>query len=414
MTVEFLGNNQSILIFCDVTSGGGVYVYTKNLINMLNDQGFNFYLLTHEPKNESDVERLEKLTPWLLGYRLIHNGVSEKKILDEVNKYLEEIKPRYYIPNYRNAPHAAVIGAKVIGCQTIFVAHNDHFDQYKYAVRYQNQIDFFISPSKKAYETLGCILEDYNKSKVWYIPHCIDSRSSYLPVARNSNSKLRLLYNGRIVYEQKQLHFLPLIAKELDARGIEFQMNIIGDGVGKERLHKAFHDLGMSDDKIIFAGYVPHEQVLEYIHNSDVAILVSSYEGFCLGLAEAMSQGLPCVAFSCGGVIDDYVLNGKSGFLIEQGNVFEFTNKIEILSKDENLYRQMSTAAAKIIDENFNRRLVTNLYKELLSKPIVSPAHSWPLLRPVLICDGESVIEKIGSTIFRWPLLKRDYQSKVS
>src|SRR5690606_19155968 len=152
-----------------------------------------FYLVTHDPVTDGDRKRLEKMKAKLLGYHSIPNGINDEKILEQITTYLNKIKPDFYMPNYRDAPHAAIIGAKKAGSKVIYVAHNDHYDQYKFAVRYQNLIDFFISPSKKGCTTLVRILQKENSSRVSLIPHFVALPPPADIAGQVHQNKLRLL-----------------------------------------------------------------------------------------------------------------------------------------------------------------------------------------------------------------------------
>lgn len=83
----------------------------------------------------------------------------------------------------------------------------------------------------------------------------------------------------------------------------------------------------MSDDSVIFAGYVSDEDLPYYYAACDVYATCTLWEGFNLPLVEAQTCGKPVVAFSLGPhpeVIDD----GETGILVEPHHIGEFASGI--------------------------------------------------------------------------------------
>lgn len=397
----------SILVYCDITSGGGVYVYTKALMGLLGKE-VRFFLLTHEPITKDDYYRLDLLSAYSSQVVFIKNGLSQQCIFSEIVSSLASLKPTFYIPNYRDAPHAAIIASKKAGCKTIFIAHNDHYEQYKFAVRYQDNIDYFLSPSIKCDLILKEILKAKNGARCFYIPHFIESPNIEFqkdPIG----GPVKLLYNGRITFEQKQLYYLAEVASEFLKRKLDFHINIVGDGESRNALEKKFKDLGVDSTYFTFHGYIPHEDLPPHFIDNDLVLLVSSYEGFCLGLAEAMSYGLPAVAFSCGGVIDDYLSDGLNGLIIAQGDVKAFADGVQHLVNDKELFLAMSNNAKSTIKEKFNSEIVTSGYKNIFFDSKISIDICWPSIRPVLLTSQENIflhlIERTGCLFFGWKKL---------
>jgi glycosyltransferase involved in cell wall biosynthesis len=161
-----------------------------------------------------------------------------------------------------------------------------------------------------------------------------------------------------------------------------------------------------ADQHVTFFGYVPHEQISHYFHENDVSILVSSYEGFCLGLAEAMSYGLPGVAFSCGGVINDYLLDGETGYLVGQGDTAAFADRLTLLL-DPQRYEKLSKNAQTITSEHFNQDSIAERYRAILACTDDLSSGAWPGLRPPLANKNkiEMIIERVGCRLLKWPTL---------
>lgn len=76
-----------------------------------------------------------------------------------------------------------------------------------------------------------------------------------------------------------------------------FQLHIIGSGQDEKRLRK------MASDNIVFHGWLPNEQILNYYHRCR-AFIFPGEEDFGITPLEAMSCGKPVVAFKRGGAVE--------------------------------------------------------------------------------------------------------------
>lgn len=82
----------------------------------------------------------------------------------------------------------------------------------------------------------------------------------------------------------------------------------------------------------------------EYLASSIYA-LPSRFEGFGMVLTEAMACGVPCVAFDCPCGPRDIIRDGEDGFLVENGNVGQFAERLSRLIDDAGLRRTMGEKA---------------------------------------------------------------------
>lgn len=132
-------------------------------------------------------------------------------------------------------------------------------------------------------------------------------------------------WTGRISNPQKGIDYLAEIAGKLPK---DWKISIAGDG--DIELLQEYLEKFDAKDKVILRGTIVGEELKEHYLESSIYLMTSRFEGFGLVLVEAMSFGLPIVAFEQTG--STYVLgSGKFGSLIENGNVDEMVEEINSL-----------------------------------------------------------------------------------
>lgn len=78
--------------------------------------------------------------------------------------------------------------------------------------------------------------------------------------------------------------------------------------------------------------------------NAAALLLTSRYEPFGLVLLEAMSYGVPVVAFDCPYGPSEIITDGVDGFVIKNRNLIEYANRVCQLIEDENLCVEIGKA----------------------------------------------------------------------
>jgi glycosyltransferase involved in cell wall biosynthesis len=149
---------------------------------------------------------------------------------------------------------------------------------------------------------------------------------------------LRILYCGRIVEEQKRISLLPLILKDLDKAGLNYEMTMAGKGVELNKMvdllqpwvrRKRVHITGGLDQKAVF----------QMMAKNDIFLLFSDYEGLPLALLEAMGHGLVPVVSDLGQDFRDLIL-GTGGRLVNPKNIKDYAKAIlEVAKRPERFFK---------------------------------------------------------------------------
>ena len=162
-----------------------------------------------------------------------------------------------------------------------------------------------------------------------------------------------------------------LLIRALALLRVEFpdcKLLLAGAGPSRVMLEQLAGELGMSE-MVIFAGFVAD---IETVYTAlDVFLFPSFFEGLGTSLLAAMSYEIPSVAFDCC-AFGEIIENGKSGLLVETGNVEEIVKAVAQLLRDGEFARAMGRAGRERIAEKFSSTGMVEetlaLYRELCGR----------------------------------------------
>ena len=167
----------------------------------------------------------------------------------------------------------------------------------------KNKIEKYIAKDKKIFPALSGIREEDILSEE-ELKEKINSFKNGGKVIITSVSSLIKRKNIDVI-----LKALSKI-KEFD-----FEYRIIGGGKERERLKTLVKRLNL-EDKVKFLGKIPHNEVLEYLKQSNIFVLLSRRETLGLAYLEAMGNGNIVICAENEGV-DGLIQNGQNGFSLE-------------------------------------------------------------------------------------------------
>jgi len=149
-----------------------------------------------------------------------------------------------------------------------------------------------------------------------------------------------LFYAGRLGNEKQPDFLLRSVAYLRKTH--DFHLALAGGGPMERELHSLAAQLGIAD-RVIFCGWIPHEQIADYYAAADVFVFPSTGDAMGMVLVEAMSLGVPCVAVDKFGP-RELVIDGVTGLLVpfsEQA----FAGAVGHLLDNPPLCRRMGQAA---------------------------------------------------------------------
>ena len=215
--------------------------------------------------------------------------------------------------------------------------HNHYHDNYKYAdniVRSAKNLDYFVLVSKNLRDYYSKRLSKYSV-KCFYIPNIIDS----LPKTLAPLEEKRLVSVGRLSPEKGYLDLLKLFSI-LNKKHKDWVLDIIGDGSEMNKLSK-FIKNNKLDSYVTLHGYQNKQYIDNILNKSSLYIMTSFTESFGIVLIEAMSHGIPCIAYNSAEGANELINSGYNGYLIRNRNQEMMIKKIEDLMDDYDTRRRI-------------------------------------------------------------------------
>lgn len=142
------------------------------------------------------------------------------------------------------------------------------------------------------------------------------------------------------------------------------QFQIIGDGPERNNLETMARNLKI-EKSIEFLGF--RNDIPELMHNLDIFVLTSVYEVFPMSILEAMAAGKPVVATNVGSV-SDIIINGETGFIVNNGHVDGIAKRIVRLLRDDKLRNQMGETSNDRVKKYFSINRMANKYENIFEK----------------------------------------------
>ncbi|MDY6207020.1 MAG: glycosyltransferase [Prevotella sp.] len=161
------------------------------------------------------------------------------------------------------------------------------------------------------------------------------------PIRMSNCDSKKVVVLSRLSSE-KNLLDLVFVWKSIEIKHPDWSLHIYGDGVEKKKILDGIKQNGLLT--MYLHSYImdPFSVLLD----SSIYVLTSAHEGFPLVLVEAMSIGVPCVAYDCPYGPSEIIKDGEDGFLVKTMNPIEMIQKVNLLIEDEDLRKRMGKYAA--------------------------------------------------------------------
>ncbi len=322
---DAIGNDvlQQFLIL--TRHGYSVFLYAEKA-----DVQHRSYLLTREKTEFMLREKRTVLiyhhgTLWEQGERLL-NGAACKVLF----KY-HNITPASFFERYSKEYTIASMRGRE---QTVRFALNRH-------------ITHFLPDS--LYNGQELVSQGVSKDKITTLPpfHLIEtdpqSRVNSSLLKQMSDGMLNVLFVGRLAPNKGHSHLIEVIYAYTRFYDRKIHLNIVGgldprlEGYYRDLIARiSYYEL---HDVISFKERVDPDDLMTYYKGSDVFLLMSEHEGFCVPILEAQYHRLPVIAFDCCAVKNTI---GPNQVLISELDYELFAGSLRVVGKDRSVRRYLA------------------------------------------------------------------------
>lgn len=296
------------------------------------------YLMEHIKPNRKEIDYYRKNKNYSM---LIKEAFKSVRVL-----YL---KKKLMVKAIKNLDTDVVITTRTLHNKWVSKYGNRNYKKIAWEHNHHNNDEKYISDLVKSCENINYLvlvskeLKDFYKNylgdKAIYIPNCLDN----IPKRSSKLDSKNFIAVGRLSKE-KGFDDLLRLFKKLTFKYPDWKLNIVGDGLERNNLLELAKELKLGD-KVVFHGYQNKEYINKLLLESSVYLMTSHTESFGLVLIEAMSYGVPCVAYSSAQGANEIIDDGVNGYLINDRNEEEMIKKISCIVSDDKLRRKLGKKA---------------------------------------------------------------------
>lgn len=240
---------------------------------------------------------------------------------------------------------------KKVNCKLVAIHHHFNYQTHtgyksivhkKLEMKLLNHADIIITPNPyviKQLEELGLknksiMIESYLSNNI----NCTDKeRKKQILFVGTIEPRKGIVFGIQAFYEFWKGHkdYKYLIAGKMDKNDSYYQ-----------KLQRMVTELQIADN-VIFLGRISEEEKKELYSNSKVFLFPSQNEGYGWVLVEAMSYGIPVVAFDNSAM--PYTVNNNNGALVENRNTHEMSIRLSQIIDDPALYKRLVAGAYETV-----------------------------------------------------------------
>ncbi|WP_214694229.1 glycosyltransferase family 4 protein [Exiguobacterium sp. s160] len=360
--------------------------FNRDNIRTLQDMGYEVHVATNYKWGSmySD-EKLERVKQSLESEGVTLFQIDFHRDIKKMNNHIrayQQLKRVMTLHTYTfihcHSPIGGVVG-RLVARQTntpcMYTAHGFHFFKGSPSLNWMLYYPVERTLARLTDTIVTINEEDYSRAQTFKTSHTYRIPGIGVDTKRIEQVKINRPQKRRSFGVEAEADFVLLSVGELNEnknhetiiRAISslhdptIRYWIAGTGDGRERLEQVIQELGL-EDRVRLLGF--RDDVFEIMKAADCFVFPSKREGLGMAALEAMAAGLPIITSNIHG-INDYSVDGVTGFKCAPNDVEGFARAIQTMRFDFDLSRQMglrNTESAKAYDIERSHAEMKNIY----------------------------------------------------
>ncbi len=336
-----------ILVFIDDFHHGGAARVTSTMLSGLAEQGHEV-ILALDNKNRGVFYPIDSRVKVLsfgakkIRIPILNLLLKEAYLILQSRKIIASVEPDIVIAVTYMVFSQVYIGSRFMNVpvvaydHTTFTAESNYLRSFvvKYLYKRADKLIVLTNKDKRFLES-----QNYKNICVLYNPMSFDLLESHV-----NRDKIVLCVGRLDDWNIKGLDIIIEIWSRMANIYPDWMLEIAGDGSERSisYLLTLIKQYNISS-RVNLLGQI--KNIKEKYRRSSVFVLPSRIEGFPMSLMEALSQGCACLSFSINHAVDEMIVDGATGIIVEDGNIDEFAEKLSVLIENEKKRERLSSNA---------------------------------------------------------------------
>lgn len=373
---------------------GGAQVQTHNLANKLIQMGHSVdILLLNKTNIKNNLYNTITINKLILSFFFYLNKILKINFSFHIKLYFKKIIKKnnydifhFHLLNFKTLYILEIL--KELNQKVAVTVHGidiqiDKNINYGYRLNkaYEKKILNAVSKVDKFFSISQNIKDDLlnlgvNEGKIVMIPNGIEKKKflQLRETKKDIKKKIFLLSIARFAKEKKGFDLIPLVAKLLHDKKIDFQWTIVGynsryirEIENMKSFDKNFKYLENIEN--INEEFFPHNDLIKIYKDNHIYINLARIESFGITIMEALASSLPVITFDTKGG-NELIKNGYNGIIVKNLSPDLIVNAIIQYKEDMILYEQHKKNTILSI-ESFDLHSITQKTIESYKKIIV-------------------------------------------
>jgi glycosyltransferase involved in cell wall biosynthesis len=302
-----------LLIYGDINTVSGGYLYNRKLVNYLREQG-EVVTIISLPQRSYLQHFIDNFNQHV--FQKIRNANLDVLIEDAM------VHPSLVWLNRRISRELAIPLIALVHLLSSYEQHSVYWGWFYRAIErhYLQSVNGFIANSRTTHSQLQRLLAKPLSSCCIAVPagdHFVatEIERSVIEQRTQMAGRLRILVVGNVI-RRKGLHVLIKALQQLPSH--QFQVIVVGsldmEPNYVQQVKVQIQSAGLQQT-IVFLGVITGQALANLYQQHQLMVLPSAYESYGIVYLEAQQFGLPVIGTTAGAA-HEVIMDGKNGFLI--------------------------------------------------------------------------------------------------